>query len=113
MSTSRVIAVLPSAAQTITGVVALGALPGEYQELTAYIDVTAVAGTTPSMVVTYQISPDNVAFYDHTAGVAITAAGRQSIRIPANIGVFGRLSYAITGTAPSFTFSASVEVKRA
>lgn len=112
MSISRVIEALPSAARTTTGFVDLSALPQQYKELTVYIDATAVTGTSPSMTVTYQISPDGVAFYDHTAGVAITAAGRQSIRIPANIGAFGRIAYAISGTTPSFTFSASAELKR-
>ena len=112
MSTFRVVEALASAARTTTGAADLAALPGPYRELTVYIDVTAVSGTTPSMTVTYQISPDGVNFYDHTPGAAITATGKQSIRIPTNIGAFGRLSYAITGTAPSFTFSAAVELKR-
>lgn len=103
---------LPSAARTVSGAQDLGALPGEQMEMLIYLDVTAVAGTTPSMTVTYQSSPDNVNFWDNTAGVAITAAGKQLIKVPATTGKFGRLSYAITGTTPSFTFSAVVEAKR-
>jgi len=104
---------LASAARTTSGVVDLGASPAEYTEAVIYIDTTAAAGTTPSLTVMYQSSPDGITFYDHTAGVALTAAGRQAIRVTNAIGRFGRISYAITGTAPSFTFSVICEFKRA
>lgn len=103
---------LASAARTATGTVDLGAIPAEYIELSVYLDVTDVTGTTPTMTVTYQSSPDGVTFFDHTAGAAITVAGKQLIKVPTNIGSYGRLSYAIGGTAPSFTFKAVIEAKR-
>ncbi len=46
------------------------------------------------------------------ASAARTAIGRQLIKVAANSGKYGRLSYAISGTSPSFTFSAVVEPKR-
>lgn len=110
--TARTEIILPSAARTVSGAADMGALPLEYAEISIYIDVTAVAGTSPTMTVTYQVSPDGVTYYDHTAGAALTAAGRQSIRLASNIGSYGRLSYVIGGTSPSFTFSAVVECKR-
>ncbi|OYY34778.1 MAG: hypothetical protein B7X65_13655 [Polaromonas sp. 39-63-25] len=64
------------------------------------------------MTVTYQSSPDGVTFFDNTAGAAITAVGKQLIKVPSTIGGYGRLSYAISGTTPSFTFSAVAEYKR-
>lgn len=103
---------LTSAARTTSGTVDLGTIPGEHGELLIYLDVTAIAGTSPTMTVTYQSSPDGVSFFDNTAGVALTAAGKQLIKIPNTSGNYGRLSYAIGGTTPSFTFSAVVEAKR-
>ena len=111
MSTSRVVTALASAARTVTGTIDLGAIPGDYQELTVYIDVTAVGGT-PSMTSTYQSSPDGVTFYDQTAGAALTAVSRQAIRVAANAGVFGRVAYTISGAAASLTFTVVVEYKR-
>lgn len=104
--------ILASAARTASGTADLGAIPAMFQELLVYLDVTAVTGTTPTMTVTYQSSPDGASWYDNTAGTAITAAGKQVIKIPTTCGNFGRLSYAIGGTTPSFTFSAVVEGKR-
>lgn len=112
MTTVTKVTALPSAARTVSGTTDLGSLPGEHDELIIYIDVTAAAGTSPAMTVTYQSSPDGVAFFDNSAGAAIVAVGRQLIKLPNGTGNLGRLSYAISGTAPSFTFSAVVEAKR-
>ena len=103
---------LASAARTTSGTVDIGAIPSDSTELIIYIDATAVSGTTPSMTMTYQSSPDGVTFWDNTVGTAMTASSRTMIKVPTTTGKFGRLSYAITGTTPSFTFSAVVEAKR-
>lgn len=103
---------LASAARTVTGTADLGAMPGGFIEMNIYAAVTAVSGTSPSMTVTYQCSHDGVTWFDHTAGAAITTATNQLIKIPANSGKYGRISYAISGTSPSFTFSVVVEAKR-
>ena len=108
---ARVFTALTSAARTASGSVDIGGIPEGQKELLVYIDVTAASGTSPSMTVTYQSSYDGTNFYDNTAGVAITAAGRQLIKIPNTTGSYGRLSYALSGTSPSFTFSAVVEAK--
>lgn len=110
--TTAIQTTLASAARTTTGTVDMGAMPDGYTEAVIYLDVTAVAGTTPTMTVTYQSSPDGVTFYDHTAGAEITVAGKQRIAMPNTIGRYGRLSYVIGGTTPSFTFSAVSEFKR-
>lgn len=110
--TIRTSTALASAARTVSGTVDLGAIPAEFTELSIYLDATAVTGTSPTMTVTYQSSPDGVTFFDNTAGAAITTAGKQLIKVPSTIGGYGRLSYAISGTTPSFTFSAVVEAKR-
>lgn len=110
--TTAIQTTLASAARTVTGTADIGATPSEYTEAVVYIDVTAVTGTTPTMTTTYQSSPDGVTYFDHTAGAAITVAGRQRIPVPNTIGRFGRLSFAIGGTTPSFTFSVVSEFKR-
>lgn len=111
--TARVdIAQAPGTVQTASGFIDLGATVAEFMEANIYIDVTAVAGTTPSLTLTYQCSALGSIFIDHTSGAAITAVGKQLLKIPANLGNFGRLAWAITGTAPSFTFSVAVGLKR-
>lgn len=108
---TTVVTALASAARTATGTVDLGAFPSDGDELNVYLNVTAASGTSPSMTVMYQCSPDGVTYYDHTAGAAITAATSQLIKVATNTGTYGRISYAISGTTPSFTFSAVVENK--
>lgn len=111
MQTQKVTA-LASAARTVTGAADIGALPDSYVELNVYVASTVVTGTSPSMTVTYQCSHNGTDWFDHTSGAAITSAANQVIKIPANIGKFGRISYAISGTTPSFTFSVDAEAKR-
>ncbi len=108
---TTVITALASAARTATGTVDLGAFPADADEINIYLNVTVVSGTSPSRTATYQCSPDGVTYYDHTAGAAITAAGNQVIKVATNTGTYGRISYAISGTTPSFTFSAVAENK--
>lgn len=108
---ARVFTALPSAARTTSGTTDIGGIPDKQPELLIYIDVTDVAGTSPSMTVTYQSSHNGTDFFDNTSGAAITAAGKQLIKVPSTSGSYGRLSYAISGTSPSFTFSAVVEAK--
>lgn len=103
---------LPSAARTTSGSADLAAFPQDFDELILYVDVTAASGTTPTLAITYQISPDNVNWFDHTTGTTLTAAGKQVIRLPNTTAGFGRVSYAIGGTTPSFTFSVVAEGKR-
>ena len=103
---------LPSAVRTITGSVDLGAIPAEFTEAVFYIDVTAFSGTAPTLVVAYQSSPNETMYFDHTAGASLMAVGRQVIRITNTIGRYGRLTFTLGGTGPSFTFSVTSEFKR-
>lgn len=97
---------LASAARTTSGdsstVVDLGA----YSAGNVFIDVTAVSGGSPSMTVTFQSCPDTTVAncHDHTSGSAITATGKQLLKVN-NFGRYVLIKYAITGTTPSFTFS--------
>jgi hypothetical protein len=102
--------VLPSAARTTTGVATLEL--NEFSEGYVALDVTAVSGTTPSMSVKVQVSDDNVTWYDEgTSFAAVTAISRPAVAKFTNFGRYVRLSYTITGTTPSFTFSAALVMK--
>lgn len=112
MTSTITVTAIPSAAYTASGTVDLGAVPDMASELAVYINLTALTGTTPVVTVTYQSSPDGVTFWDNTAGSAMSTVSKTLIKVPTVIGKYGRLSYVITGTTPSITFSAVVEAKR-
>lgn len=69
------------------------------------LDVTAVAGTSPSLTVTVEDTVDGANYNTLQAFTAATATGRQVIRLSDPFSDTLRVSWAITGTGPSFTFS--------
>lgn len=99
--------VVSSAARTTDGqssVVSTGS------SVSVLVDVTAVSGTSPSMTVSVEWSADGATFAAADPAdqlTAFTAAGRAVKTFDARAEFF-RLAWAITGTSPSFTFSASV-----
>ena len=78
------------------------------------VSVTAVSGTTPSMLLYVERQGADGNWYPIWTSSAITAIGLTSTSIgsglatPAALGSTIRLRWAITGTTPSFTFSASI-----
>lgn len=105
--------VVASAARTASG--NSGALPGDYgmaKSIRVQVNATAVAGTTPSMVVTVEDSVDDGLTWNviDTFG-AITAATRIVRSTTATFGPKLRVSWAITGTTPSVTFSVDIYAK--
>lgn len=103
--------ILPAAAYTTTTNSSTIAAGG-FAEIGFYVNVTAVAGTTPSLTVSIQASSDGgTTWFNLVSGTAITAAGTQKIDVGAsttNNTTFGdtvRAVAAITGTTPSFTMS--------
>lgn len=77
---------------------------GNYSSAIAYLNVTAATGTTPSLTVKLQDSPDGVTWYDIPSGAftAATAVGTQRLTV-SNIGPLLRAVSTVTGTTPSFT----------
>lgn len=72
------------------------------------VDVTAVSGTTPSMTLSVQWSHDGTTWIDADvadAFVAITAA-KKTVKDFVMKAPIWRLVWTISGTTPSFTFSA-------
>lgn len=105
--------VVASAARTASG--NSGALPGDYglaKSIRVQVNATAVSGTTPSMVITVEDSVDDGATWNviDTFG-AITATTRIVRSTTATFGPKLRVSWAITGTTPSFTFAVDLYAK--
>lgn len=75
------------------------------QGAVAKLDVTAASGTTPSLTVTVQDSPDGTTWTTRDTFAAKTTTGTETRTIPPGLDVFQRVAWVITGTTPSFTFS--------
>ena len=73
--------------------------------LRVQLDVTAVAGTSPTLNVVIEDSIDGVNW--HTVGTFAqrTAVGREVINITSPFANHLRVRWTIAGTAPSFTFA--------
>lgn len=101
-----------SAARTATASSELDHTVENFDEATLCVNVTAASGTSPTLAVSYEISPDGgTTWFTHTAGATITAAGNQVIQLT-GLGRASRVTATIGGTAPSFTFSAHLICKR-
>lgn len=101
--------IVPSAARTVSGNSGFESCADGGNVLCIGVNVTAVSGTTPSMALTVTWSFDGVSFSaGETAAsfAAITAAKQTTLRVTPQA-PFYRLEWAITGTTPSFTFSAN------
>ena len=108
---ARAITLLPSAARTTGGAGDGTSAAAEFREGNVLLDITAVSGTTPSLTVTVETSADGLSWFPHTAFAAKTAVGKDVLKL-SNLGSFARVSYAISGTTPSFTFSVVLDGKR-
>ncbi len=100
--------ILASAARTATGQSTAFAVGGG-ETLAVLVDVTAVAGTSPSMTVNVEWSHDGASWFvsdPADAFTAITAAGK-TVKSFTVKGLVARLNYTIAGTGPSFTFAAT------
>jgi len=105
---ARTVSAATSAARTTTGTGDAVVTPGA--KVSVLVDVTAVSGVGPSMTVSVEWSSDGVNFATADTAdsmTAITTASKKVKTFDARAEFF-RLAWAITGTTPSFTFSASV-----
>lgn len=94
-----------------------------------FVNVSAVSGTDPTLVLSVEISDDNVDWYDvavvidtDTEGVLtrltaptdeakITKVGKYKVDIPCCLGKYMRAKAVIAGTDPSFTMSVTAVLK--
>lgn len=99
----------PSAVRTTSG---SGTALATDVHSTARLDltVTAASGTTPSLTVTVETSKDgSTGWVSAGAFGAVTGAG-TSRKTAGGLDRFVRVSWAITGTTPSFTFTVTGEL---
>jgi hypothetical protein len=90
---------------------------GFYSELAVDVSITAVSGTTPSATFSVDRQGADLLWYTVYTSAAQTVAGTLSTSV--GVGAvtntaFGdtvRLRWTITGTTPSFTFTASIKGK--
>jgi len=70
-----------------------------------YLKSAAGTGTTPTLDVTIQDSPDGTNWYTvDTAFTQVTNAASTQVKRLTNFGKFLRVNCVIAGTSPSFTF---------
>jgi len=73
-----------------------------------FVNVTAASGTLPSMTVQLQHSPDGVVWYN-LGNIAVTVSGVSTASASpaalALIAEYARISWTISGSNPSFTFT--------
>lgn len=105
--------VVASAARTVSGnsgqlVVGGSVSYGAADTIALLINVTAVAGTSPSMSVSVEWSADGASWAVADPADAFTAAftaAAARVRLFDVKAPFVRIVWAITGTTPSFTFT--------
>lgn len=83
-----------------------------YSESQVALNVTAVAGTSPTLDIDYQVSlDDGVTWFTKDSFAQATTTGTELITLTAPIGVRGRFVCTLGGTAPDFTFTLKQELK--
>ncbi len=101
--------VVASAARTTAGSqVFQGDGYGTAKTLRAQLNVTAVAGTSPTMTVLIEDSLDGTNWNTVGTFAAVTAAAREVINVTTPFAERLRVSWTMGGTTPSFTFSVIV-----
>jgi hypothetical protein len=104
--------VVPSAARTATG--NGDTLTGWHAGAVAYagaaapqsrLSITAASGTTPSLTVIVEDSPDGATWTTRDTYPAQTTTATVTRALPTTLAAFQRVRWTISGTTPSFTFS--------
>lgn len=97
-----------SAARTTSGDSGASAGWGSASTLRAQLDVTAAAGTTPTLDVVLEDTLDGVNYNVVGTFAQKVAAGREVINITTPFSERIRARWTLGGTTPSFTFSVVV-----
>jgi hypothetical protein len=80
-----------------------------YDTIILYVDVTAVTGTSPTLVVGLETSPDDgTTWYSLGNGASISSVTTQR-QVYTNIGLLVRVAATIGGTTPAFTGTIDIE----
>lgn len=80
--------------------------------LLVQLDVTAVAGTTPTLDVVVEDTIDGTNWYTVAAFAQKTTPGRELLRITTPFADSLRVRWTIGGVAASFTFSVTIAGRR-
>lgn len=82
---------------------------GQYSVAKAYLNITAASGTTPTLVVKFQDSPDGTIWTDVTSG-AFSSQNAVSVNslVLTNVGPYLRAVQTVGGTTPSFNYDLKV-----
>lgn len=98
--------VAPSAARTASGSTASIELIGGGETIGVLLDVSAVSGTSPNLVVSLEWSNDGTNWAVPETADAFTALTTAVKRVKTfeRKALFHRVVWTITGTTPSFTF---------
>lgn len=84
---------------------------GSLHELLVLVDITVVSGTTHTLTVTLQTSPNASDDFDHTALAEMNSVSKKTEPVT-NFGKFVRLEAVVAGTdTPTVTFSAHIVAK--
>ena len=97
---------VPSAAKTADGQSSPIEV-SEYLEAQVLLDVAAVSGTSPTLDLVIETSPDKSNWFTHATFSQKTAAGKD-LKTLSNLGKYLRARWTIGGTTPSVTFSATL-----
>ena len=77
-----------------------------FEEMSAILDVTVVAGTDPTMTCKFQVSNDGVIWADLGVGFTAATAATAEYKAITNFGKWLRVNSVIGGTeTPTFTYS--------
>lgn len=97
--------IVTSAARTATGDSTLLTGYGPAKVIRAQLDVTAVAGTTPTLDVVIEDTVDGTNFNTIGTFAQKTTSGREVINITVPFSDRLRIRWTVGGVTPSFTFS--------
>lgn len=77
-------------------------------QLRIYLRITAVGGTSPTLVLSVEDSPDGTNWYQVGSFASKNAAGSDVLNVTVPFSDTLRLTWTMGGTTPSFTFEAWV-----
>lgn len=106
------LSLLPSAARSASGSQTTPLDVSQMSELAVFLVVGTASGASPSLTVTIEDSPDGsnwanaYSFPAVTTASAVLRAGWQDLKM--SVGRFLRVSWQISGSGASFTFSVQV-----
>lgn len=98
-----------SAARTTT-FTSSGVSTSNVDGVIAYVNISAVSGTSPTLNITLQDSPNGTDWFDASTLAQATAISKQRV-VLSSVGAHLRAVCTIAGTAPSFTFSIDLSGK--